>query len=349
MKHEHGGNIYKTGYELDFSANINPLGIPQRVLEAALEGVRRSIAYPDPDQTALRREIARRDGVDIRQVICGNGAAELIFLLCDAKKPAKALLLSPGFAEYEAALCKAGSEIVYYPCREEDAFAVKEDYLDCLTDDLDMLFLCVPNNPTGHMISRELLEKILAVCDRKDILMVVDECFIGLTDEGDALSMAGDLERSANLFILRAFTKLYGMAGLRLGYGLCADERLLERMRGACQPWNVSIPAQMAGTAALRELDFEERSRALIGKQRAFLVEGLKRLGLTVYPPGANFIFFRGPLDLGEKCAGKGILIRDCSNYRGLEKGYWRIAVRTREENRRLLAVFEEVLWQSRL
>ena len=348
MKHIHGGNVYERSCELDFSANINPLGIPSGVVEAACEGVRRSTAYPDPDQTALRRAVACRHQVLPEQVICGNGAAELIFMLCDAMQPQKALLVAPGFAEYEAALEKTGCRITFYPCTEETGFSLCDDYLTFLTGETDIAFLCSPNNPTGVMVPADLLVKIAHRCREKGILLVMDECFVPLTDAGETNSLIPLIRDNPCLFVLRAFTKLYGIAGLRLGYGICSDLQLLERMKETVQPWNVSLPAQMAGVAALQEHDFEARSREYVSAQRAYLLKGLKKLGLTFFDPGANFIFLKGPEDLGEACAARGILIRDCSNYKGLKKGYWRIAVRTREENDRLLACLEEIVWQDR-
>lgn len=344
MTDQHGGNIYAAPCELDFSANINPLGTPPGVIEAACEGVRRSTAYPDPQAGVLRDAIAAKHGLQREQVICGNGAAELIFLVCDALRPKKALLLSPCFSEYERALCKVCCETVFYPCPAEEGFVPGPDYETYLTSDTDIAFLCIPNNPTGAMMSRSRLLRIADLCERNRIFLVMDECFVPLTDAGEANSLSDLVMDHPHLFILRAFTKLYAMPGLRLGYGLSADEQLLKKMRGCSQPWNVSLPAQMAGVAALRETDFEERSRSLITQEKACLLRELQRLGLTCFKPGANFIFFRGPETLGEQCLKRGILIRDCSHFRGLQKGYWRAAVRSHEENARLIEVLEAIV-----
>lgn len=348
MTHTHGGNIYSGDYLLDFSANVNPLGIPRAVTEAACEGVRLSTAYPDPDQRELKAAIAAREETDPRFIICGNGAAELIYMICDALRPKKALLISPGFAEYELALAKNGCEIRYYPCREENGFRLLPDYTDHLTQDLDIAFLCNPNNPTGALTDPALLERSVRICRERRILFVVDECFLGLTDCGRMLSVKPEVPGDPYLFVLKAFTKLYGIAGLRLGYGLCSNAALLEEMRRTVQPWNVSVPAQKAGIAALKETSFEQDTRELISRERAWLRSELERLGLACFEPAANFIFFRGPVSLGEECRKRRILIRDCSNYEGLEKGFWRVAVRTREENRMLVRVLEEILWQDR-
>lgn len=344
MFYEHGGDIYTKPYRIDFSANMNPLGMPKRVAEAACEGVRLSESYPDVHCRALREAIAGNENVPPEWVICGNGAAELIFALAWAVKPKKALLAAPGFAEYEQALRCVDCRIDFYFCKEEDGFKLREDYLQCLTEDTDMVFLCNPGNPTGLLIEPELLERIAERCRERKILLVVDECFNGLLERAEEVSLKGRLGVREGLFLLRAFTKLYAMAGLRLGYGLCADERLLEEMRKVLQPWNVSRPAQMAGIAAVKEREYVARSRAYVAVEREFVRRELENLGLKTYDSQANYLFFQGPEDLGERCAGDGILIRDCRNYRGLCPGYYRVAVRTREENLELLRVLGDHL-----
>lgn len=343
MFHEHGGDIYTKPYRIDFSANMNPLGMPESVAEAACEGVRLSSSYPDVRCRALREAIAENEHVPAEWVICGNGAAELIFALVWAVKPKKALLAAPGFAEYEQALRGVDCQITFYPCREENGFALQENYLQYLTEDTDMVFLCNPANPTGLLIEPELLGRIADLCRERSILLVVDECFNGLLERAEELSLRGRLDAQPGLFLLRAFTKLYAMAGLRLGYGLCADEYLTEKMRKVLQPWNVSLPAQMAGIAALREAEYVARSRAYVAREREFLRQGLEELGLKTYNSQANYLFFFGSENLGERCAVEGILIRDCRNYRGLRPGYYRVAVRARRDNQELLRVLGRI------
>lgn len=340
----HGGDIYTKEYRLDFSANINPLGTPEAVLRAACQGVSQAANYPDIRCRKLRTAISTAEQVPAEWIICGNGAAELIFGLAMAVKPKRALLAEPGFAEYEQALAAVDCKMEFYHCRRENGFILEEDYLERITDDLDMIFLCNPSNPTGLLIEPELLKRIADRCREKQVLLVLDECFNGLLLQGDQVTMKGRLGEQPGLFILKAFTKLYAMAGLRLGYGFCSDERLLQRIHGVLQPWNVSIPAQMAGAAAMQEEEFVRRSRAYIAEERAFLKKNLDRLSVKYYDSQANYIFFEGPEDLYDRCAGEGILIRDCGNYRGLGPGYFRIAVRTRQENEELLRVLEQVL-----
>ncbi len=343
MKHIHGGNIYRNSGALDFSANLNPLGMPEAVREAARRGVEASEHYPDPDCTELRAAIGKAEGVDARQVICGNGAAELIFLLAQAKRPKKALLTAPAFAEYEQALSAGGCECRFYQLLPERGFRMGEDYLEALTEDLDMAFLCNPNNPTGLLTERALLTKVLERCREKGILLVLDECFLDFLEDKASYAMGGSLA-GGGLFLLKAFTKTYACAGLRLGYGLCADEALLDGMNELRQPWSVSLPAQMAGVAALSQTDFVKESVRYVREEREWLKRRLADLPLILYGGSANYLFFYcGEKELSGALLREGILIRDCSNYRGLGPGYYRAAVRTREENEKLLAALEKI------
>ena len=340
MKNQiHGGDIYSRNIRLDFSANINPFGMPEGVKNAAIQGVEQSIHYPDVSCDRLKTAISEIENVSKEWIICGNGAAELLFSLVLVKKPKKALLAVPGFQEYEQALKTTSCEISYYQMTKEHGFALRDEYLTRLTDDLNMAFLCTPNNPTGLLIDPKLLEQIIATCEKKNIFLVLDECFLEFVGEGLQASGKIHLQNMKNIFILKAFTKMYGMPGLRLGYGLCSDSVLLRQMEEAVQPWNVSQPAQLAGIAACKEQDFVTKTRAYISSERKLLKVELEKLGFYVYPSKANYLFFEAPVDLYERCLEEQILIRDCSNYRGLGKGYYRIAVKSHEENMKLLQI----------
>ena len=344
LKHRHGGDIYEVSYRIDYSANINPLGTPENVVKAAQKSILDCAHYPDVDCRALRRALAEKENMEPEQILCGNGAAELIFAMVQAEKPQRALLMAPGFAEYEQALRANGCEVRYYELKKEHGFRYQADYKKMLTEDLDMIFLCNPNNPTGLLIPKEEMLEIFQICLEKKIRVVLDSCFIDFLEQEKEAEYTGYLGDYPNLFILKAFTKIYAMAGLRLGYGMSRDERLLERMKNVVQPWSVSIPAQAAGVAALQETAFVHRSAKLVQEERIWLKKQLQNMNLWVCDSQANYLFFEGPEDLSEKCREAGILIRDCSNYHGLRKGYYRIAVRTRKENEELVQVFQKIL-----
>ena len=212
--HIHGGDIYSRSFELDYSVNINPLGIPRAVKEAAEKGVALSEHYPDVQCRTLKRAIERKEGVSREAVICGNGAAELIFAIALGIRPGKALLAAPGFAEYEQALRAAGCSISYYTLKEENGFEAGRDFVDMVTEDLDIVFLCNPNNPTGIAYSRDFLRDVLVKCRECKVVLVVDECFIEFMDSPMEYTMRPFLEEYDNLFLLKAFTKTYAMAGV---------------------------------------------------------------------------------------------------------------------------------------
>lgn len=344
--HKHGGDIYTYENVLDFSANINPLGTPAAVIEAACSGVRASANYPDPLCRELITAIAGQEQVKKEQIICGNGAADLIFALCVALKPKKALLIAPSFYEYEQALRAVDCEIRYHYLKEEDGFHLREDYLNALTDDIDIAFLCNPNNPTGILTEKPFLLRILERCRENDIFFVADECFNDFLQEPERNTLKDQLEKYDHFLILKAFTKIYAMAGLRLGFALTANEALLTKMNRCSQPWSVSIPAQKAGIAALKEKEYIRSTLQLIKKERAYLLDAMKAMkeaGFKVYDSAANYIFFQGPPSLYEECLKKQIMIRDCSNYEGLRKGFYRIVVKQHNENRKLIETLKEL------
>lgn len=340
MKYIHGGDIYRYKNVLDFSANINPLPAPENVVSAIRDSISRLSHYPDYACTELRGSLAEKHRCERENIICGNGAADLLFQLAAALRPRCALVTAPSFQEYQQALRVFSAEIRYHVLRREENFALTERYLEELTGEIDAVFLCSPNNPTGNLIASDLLWKIAERCQRYGILMVVDECFLDFVREGESLSLTRRdfwKEWGKSLLVLRSFTKMFSLAGLRLGYAVSGNTELLEKMRECRQPWSVSTPAQMAGVAAAGQEEFIHRTVGLIEQERRDLQEGLGRLGFSTYPSQANFLFFEGPADLWKRLLEQGILIRDCRNFRGLKEGDYRVAVRTRQENEKLL------------
>ena len=342
MQLVHGGDWagYRAQYgqdALDFSANVSPLGLPEGVAKAITAALATADRYPDPLCRALRAKLAAHENVPAAHILCGNGAADLIFRLVWAAKPRTALLPAPTFAEYAAALETADCTVRRHFLRESEDFAVTEAFISAVDEDTDMVFLCQPNNPTGQLTPLPLVEALLHRCERCGALLVVDECFLDFLPESEALS-AKKLLASPNLVILKAFTKLYGMAGVRLGY--C----LLEKMQATGQPWAVSSLAQAAGLAALDETAYVDRVQALIAQQRPILRDGLRALGLRVLDGSANYLLFQAPETLGDTLRQRGIVLRGCGNYPGLDGRWYRTAVRTAPENQQLLKALQEVL-----
>lgn len=349
MELVHGGDW--AGYRaefgcdaLDFSANVSPLGLPAGVAAAITNALPTADRYPDPLCRELRAALAGAEGVPADWILCGNGAADLIFRLALAVRPRRALLPAPTFAEYEAALQTVGCAVQRVFLREENEFAVTEEFIDAVTPETDIVFLCQPNNPTGQMTPPALVERLVRRCAECGAVLVVDECFLDFLPDRDAWTAKQLLRDAPQLVILKAFTKLYAMAGVRLGYALCGDAALLEKMRGAGQPWAVSSLAQAAGLAALQETAYAGAVRALIAEQRPRMAAGLRALGLRVMDGQTNYLLFRATPDFGEKLRRRGAVVRSCANYPGLDAAWYRTAVRTAEENTRLLQIMGEIL-----
>ena len=280
----------------------------------------------------------------MEEILCGNGAAELFFAAVQAVRPQKALVTAPSFSEYEEALRSVGAEVEYYYLCEEDNFQIREDYVDKLSEEIDMIFLCNPNNPTGQIIDRDMLIKILGRCKKQNIIVILDECFLEFLDEPNRYEMSDLREEYPNLLIVKAFTKIFSMPGLRLGYAISSNQDTLEEMSWKLQQWNVSVPAQMAGVAALeRPEEYIRQTREYVSGQREYMRNIMKMMGYVVFASKANYLFFKGRPGLEKEALEAGFLIRDCQNYEGLSEGFYRIAVRTKEENERLIT------WLGRL
>lgn len=356
MSYGHGGDIYQNRpVTLDFSINVNPLGMPDFVKKAAMESLEESFRYPDSRCGRLRSAAAAHSGVSEAGLIFGNGAAELLFRLVLVKRPKRAVLLAPSFSEYEAALKTVGAKIHFFYLKEEASFGLPvSEYLDFLEKQKpDMIFLCNPANPTGAVLERAAMDRILAFCESRGIFAVVDECFMDFLEKPeDRSSMPWIREgKGENLFLLQAFTKSFAMAGLRAGYGFSGDEGLLRRMEESWQPWSVSIPAQAAAlsTFGKEREPFLRETRTLLKEERPLLSEGLQSLGFTVFPSAANFLLFKdgkpeAESRLYEYCLEHGVLIRACGNYEGLDKRFYRVCIRGHEDNDYLLNIMNGYL-----
>ncbi len=294
MELTHGGDWAgyraKFGHDaLDFSANVSPLGLPEGVALAIVNALPTADRYPDPLCRELRQKLSASENVHENQILCGNGAADLIFRLVLAKKPRRALLPAPTFAEYASALKTVGCEVEYFFLKEENDFEITEELLSALHETIDMVFLCQPNNPTGQIVTSDFLEKLLKKCRACHATPVIDECFLDFLPEHESRTAKRFLAQFPELVILKAFTKLYAMAGVRLGYVLSGDEKLLENMREAGQPWAVSSLAQAAGVAALDETEYAAHVRSLIARERPRMIASLRSLGLRVFGGAGKF------------------------------------------------------------
>ena len=338
---EHGGNVHAHPGVLDFSASLNPLGIPPAARRALVEGVDGFAAYPDPDCRELTEATAAFEGVDAGMVLACAGATDAFARICQVLTPAAALVCAPCYSGYEQALQMVGARVVRHRLLKEDGFDVTEALVSALKCSPQVAFLANPNNPTGRLVPHELLVRLLAAARERGVIVVLDECFVDLTEGRGSTDLLAD---NPHLVIVKALTKTFALAGLRVGYVLCADQSLLGRMRKAGQPWAVSTPAQVAGSACLGDADYLQRSKALICGERERLKGELASLGLQVVPGEANFLLFEARLGLAEDLLARGVLVRPCDNFAGLGCLWYRIAVRLPEQNDVLLAALREVL-----
>ena len=335
----HGGDIYRNQIRLDFSVNTNPLGMPDSVREALHQAVEEAEHYPDIHAKELTKAVAERLRISEKRLVFGNGASELFHAVLNAVKPSKILIPVPSFLGYEEAAKAMDCEVIFYEMKKEEKFSLTERILDTLDESISLVFLANPNNPVGNLVEPELIFKIAEKCRQCDIALVLDECFMELTGKEMTHSFFYQLDEFPNVVVVRAFTKLYAIPGVRLGYLIC-EQTLAEKIRLQLPEWNLSVFAQRAGVAAIKEQEYVARAVVCIQTQRLFLCEELKAAGCNVFDSDADYLLFYSEKKLYELFLQRGILIRDCSNFRGLQRGYYRIAVKSEEQNR----IFADVL-----
>ena len=345
----HGGDVYSLpeGKKvIDFSANINPLGLPRGVKNALKAAINVCADYPDPFCRKLTEKLARYHNLEQKYIFLSNGAADVLFKLALAIKPGKALLLAPTFADYEKALATVNCKIDYFGLSAGNDFRVDDSILTKINNDTDLVIICNPNNPTGQLTEETLLLKILDKCRSTGTYLLVDECFMDFVDKEKGFSLKKYLSEYDNLIILKAFTKTYAMAGIRLGYCLTSNEDIIDKCRENGQDWSVSTLAQAAGLSALDEEDYLTKSKEYIKRERSYLLQNLHKLGFKVYGSEANYIFFaaKNLPRLAEKLEKDGFLIRKCANYHNLDEHYYRIAVRTTSQNKLLIKAVRKLL-----
>lgn len=350
----HGGDIYsyleETGIKpLDYSANINPLGLPLEVKQALFSSFDSFCDYPDVQCRKLREGVAEYEQIDQECLIFGNGAADLIYRLCYALKPQKALMLAPTFLEYGQALNCVNCKLDYFFLKPQNNFRLTVEVLEHIKGK-DIFFICNPNNPTGMIVEPELLYKIAEKCKDENCILVIDECFMDFVVEKEKYSFKKYLSQFNCVIILKAFTKIFAMPGLRLGYCMSSNPYILKEIEMAGQSWSVSVPAQTAGVAALQNKEYLKKTLELISEERIYLTKSFKQLGFTVFESYTNFILLISDLEyLYQELYQKGILIRKCGNFDGLDQSFYRIAVKDRKNNERLIEAVTEIVMKEEI
>jgi threonine-phosphate decarboxylase len=352
---DHGGTVFALARSLgiqpeellDFSASINPLGTAPGVREAVCSAFQRVLHYPDRASFELRQKLAEIHRVGIDNLVVANGSTELIYLLPRLLPGGRGLIIAPAFSEYAQALKRSRWQTEHLLLSPVDGFALSlEKLAERLAEGFDLLFLCNPANPTGALLPIRMIEEILGLCRSAGTFLVLDEAFMDFCEEDSAKGLVAE---SGCCVVLRSMTKFYAIPGLRLGYAI-GHEDVIRRCTDQLEPWSVNTPAQVAGVASLADADYRERTIRYVSEEREALARGLAELpGLAPYPSSANFLLVEirsgcTSAELRSRLLEKRILIRDCSNFQGLDGRFFRVAVRTGEENRRLCAALAEVL-----
>ncbi|NMC73855.1 MAG: threonine-phosphate decarboxylase [Geobacteraceae bacterium] len=355
---DHGGTVFAIARSLgippeellDFSANINPLGPAPGVREAVCSSFHRLVHYPDRECFELRRALSGLHGVDMAHIVAANGSTELIYLLPRILPGGKGLTIAPAFSEYARALERAGWEADSLILSPRDGFSLSLERLAArLAEGCDLLFLCNPANPTGALLPLPMVEEIHRLCRDTGTFLVLDEAFMDFREEESAKKMI--CERGGGI-VLRSMTKFYAIPGLRLGYAMASAE-VIRRCSGLLEPWSVNTAAQIAGVASLADAGYRDRTVRTVAAERDALAAGLAALpGLHPFPSAANYLLVEmragtTAAELRSALIPKGVVIRDCSNYQGLDGRFFRVAVRSSGENRRLLTELAAVLGRS--
>ncbi|WP_066635451.1 threonine-phosphate decarboxylase CobD [Desulfolucanica intricata] len=358
LQHIHGGNLTvarkKFGFEekefIDFSANINPLGPSSKAMALIVENLSMITSYPDPDCQELSFTLSNYLHISSDNLLFGNGATELIYLLVDIFKYKKALVTAPTFSEYGLAVLSRGGEVEEIPLSENNCFSLPVEEIIKRLPGREVLFLCNPNNPTGALTSKKDIICIIDAAREHDCMVVIDEAFMDFVINKEDYSVINETEKRTNLIVLYSLTKYFGIPGLRLG-AMVAEKAIIQRIKAGKDPWSVNTLAQIAGVESLRDHEYIRDTQKLIVEERQFLYESLGKIpGIKVYPGAANYLLVNVsktgyPSHAFVKHLGaRGILVRDCVSFTGMGDSYLRLAVKKRSDNEKLIDALEDFL-----
>ncbi|MGD6851329.1 MAG: pyridoxal phosphate-dependent aminotransferase [Candidatus Bathyarchaeia archaeon] len=356
----HGGDIWGFSRKhnipleevLEFSGPINFMGPPPKAVEAVKQNARLIKFYPDPNPVEFKEKIAEYigHGVEAENLLLGNGSIELIYMITEIlPQHFKAVIPVPSFSEYEKATLRVGGEVTFVQLPVD--FSLETEKIKAaVTDDTKIMCLCNPHSPSGTLYSKKAIMDLVDFCHKKDVIFSVDENYIEFAEEGDRNTVAGMVKDYENLFVIRSVTKFYGLAGLRFGYAIAA-ENLIDKLETMRQPWSINGLAQVATLGAFSDTEFIEGTKATITKNRGELAKALGEIeGLHVYPSTTNFLLVKilnrklTSTMLKESLAKERILVRDCCTFMGMDDSYIRITVRSAKDNQKLVETIKQVM-----
>jgi threonine-phosphate decarboxylase len=350
----HGGNVWELSKKynipvdqlIDFSISTNPLGAPETALENIRKNLKLMKHYPDPDHKWLLKTLAESIDVKPNNVVTGNGSTELIYLFSETflENGYEAIIPVPSFSEYKAAIERFGGNMTFIKCHPSKNFQIAVEELEsAFSRKTRIIFLCNPNSPTGLLYKKEDILQLIKFAAKRDVLFFLDEDYIDFVDDDKRYSLVQYVNDYNNLFVLRSLTKFYGLAGIRIGFGIGSPDivRVLKKVQ---MPWSVNTLAMFATEAAVKDTEFIKKSRLLVSKNRKKMIELFKSINwLKVYPSETNFLLLQiiqGKLtstQIKEELEKKGLLIRDCKDFDGLNNKFFRVTVRRLEENKKLI------------
>ena len=337
---------------INYSSNCNPLGISPKIKKELADNIELIASYPDRNYTALIDQIRKYCKTSEQNIIVGNGSTELISLAIKCINPKKALVLGPTYSEYEKEIFLNGGSTYYYRLKEELDFQLQiTDIKSHLTDNIDLLILCNPNNPTSTAVEKNTLRQILDHCKEKDIFVLIDETYVEFTENINNITAIPFTNYYSNLMILRGVSKFFSAPGLRLGYGICGNETIRDKINKNKNPWTINALAALAGEIMLSDTEYIEKTRTLIDSERTRLYNELLTWdNIKVYKPEANFILIKlldkevTSTQIFEKLIKEKILIRDVSDFPFLNSQYIRFCLQTPENNTKLLKTLKSCI-----
>ena len=355
----HGGDVwgfsrkYNVPLEkvLDFSGPINFLGASPKAIEAIRKNAKLVRFYPDPNPVELRMQLAEYVGdVSPENIIMGNGSTELIYMVPEFFSPSfKAVIPVPSFTEYEKATLRAGGEPIFVKLPEDFSLNI-ENIKKAVTNKTRVIFICNPHSPSGTLYEKQTILELVDFCERNDTVVCIDENYIEFAEKGKDATVASYVKECPNLFVIRSLTKFYALPGLRFGYAI-ADQDFIGALQDVRQPWSINSLAVFAAKAALQDMEFIEKTKSLITREKARLIKMIEEIDvLRVFPSETNFLLVRilnkktSSTSLKESLAKDGILIRDCSTFVGLGDSYFRVTVKSAEDNLKLVEALKKAL-----
>ncbi|MFL8712296.1 pyridoxal phosphate-dependent aminotransferase [Clostridioides sp. GD02377] len=323
---------------IDFSSNINPNVLPN-LEKYILKGLKECRNYPDINYTNLRENISKYIDINPNFIIPGNGATEVIYLLMKSLKKRLAII-NPTFSEYRRSAKLNNLDIIDLELDSENNFKFDIDIIKNNIEKFDSLFICNPNNPSGNV---QDLKELVYLLGQYNKMLIVDETFMEFVEDENEYSLVKYIESNKNIFIIKAVTKFFGMPGLRLGYGITSNTNIMDKIYEYKEPWTINSFADILSDFIFEDKEYIRKSKEYYIKERKYILQELRNVkNIKVYDTDANFILIKiykkTSRELKKDLFKQGnLLVRDASNFVGLDDSFIRVAIKSHEDNKILI------------